>query len=148
MDSAQIRDLLEEFTPDAEEIVRELDDGTMPAEDLMQEAMLGIVEALNALPEDRDEWEARSLDEIVRSAVREAVLRARDANAELARTDLRLVAQVELLNKSIDRLTEESGMKPNIDEIANDMQISQAKVLEILKLTGESLDDEAFIPRE
>ena len=148
MDSAQIRDLLEEFTPDAEEIVRELDDGTMPAEDLMQEAMLGIVEALNALPEDRDEWEARSLDEIVRSAVREAVLRARDANAELACTDLRLVAQVELLNKSIDRLTEESGMKPNIDEIANDMQISQAKVLEILKLTGESLDDEAFIPRE
>ena len=48
---------------------------------------------------------------------------------------------MDLLNQSIDRLTEELGTKPNIDEIANDMGITQDKVIDILKLTGEDLDE-------
>ena len=46
------------------------------------------------------------------------------------------------MNKSISRLTEELGSKPTVDELANDMGISQVKVLEILKLTGETLPED------
>ena len=64
----------------------------------------------------------------------------------MRRRDDRLVVQVELLNRSIEKLTEDLGTKPNIDEIANDMGITQQNVLDILKLTGEGLSDESFIP--
>ena len=145
MNRLQKEDLADEFMPLVREIVSELDDGVMPSEDLMQEGALGLIAALDRLSDDRDEWGECPLEELIRHEVREAVLSAKDAYAELERKDQSLVAQVELLNRSIDRLTEESGTKPSFDEIANDMAIPQAKVLDILKLTGESLDDEAFI---
>ena len=118
MNRLQKEDLADEFMPLVREIVSELDDGVMPSEDLMQEGALGLIAALDRLSDDRDEWGECPLEELIRHEVREAVLSAKDAYAELERKDQSLVAQVELLNRSIDRLTEESGTKPNIDEIA------------------------------
>ena len=110
-------------------------------EDLRQEGMVGLVRGVDSLSEDPDEWGGRSVEETVKEAIRAAALEAKDAFIELTRKDDRLIAQVELLNQSIDRLTEELGTKPNIDEIANDMGITQDKVIDILKLTGEDLDE-------
>ena len=145
MTEAQKAALIEEFSDQVQEIAAELDDGEMPLEDLVQEGFVGLIEGINkAADTDPDEWEL-SLDETLRSSIRTAIENALSEDRVLRKDDDLLVAQVELLNKSIDRLTEELGTKPNIDEIANDMKISQEQVLAILKLTGTTPDDETFI---
>ncbi len=138
--------LIEEFAPLVEEIASQLGDGSVPEEDLVQEGYLGLLEAARLLTSEDPCEVPLSVSETVEEHIREAVRRALERGSRTLESDERLVAQVELLDQSIDRLTEELGSRPNIDEIANDMQISQEKVLEILKLTGESMDDSSFFP--
>ena len=146
MTEAAKKDLALEFMPEVEEIVRELGADGISEEDLLQEGYLGLLAGLDAAEAaGEDEFGDRrglSFGETVRGAIREAVNDAIKRQTAASRTDDRLVAQVELLNRSIDHLTEELGTKPTIDEIANDMRITQDMVLAILKLTGESVDDE------
>lgn len=139
-------DLAEEFMEEVEEIARELDDGSVPFEDLIQEGYVGLLEGIDLVESamERDSASAAPLAETIRTAIKSSIRLAIKRGSDSYITDDRLVAQVELLNKSIDRLTEELGNKPNIDEIANDMGISQEKVLSILKLTGGVSDDAAF----
>jgi DNA-directed RNA polymerase sigma subunit (sigma70/sigma32) len=86
------------------------------------------------------------VSEQIRASIRASIEGAVEAHKARLHQDDRLVVQVELLNRSIERLTEELGTKPNIDEIANDMKTTQETVLKILKLTGEGISDEDFIP--
>lgn len=115
-----------------DEIAQEMDNGTIPMEDLISEGYVGLTDAMNDTP-DGEEPDTGETEEAVRSAIR----RALDEYRNLSEKDDLLIRQVELLNESIAKLTGELGAKPNVDEIANDMGISQEKVLDILKLTGE-----------
>ncbi len=141
MTEGQRQGLMEEFMPDVEEIVREMDNGTIPFEDLMQEGFVGLVEGVNGINDDPDEWTGVSMDEQVHAAIRRAVQAALDEQKALTEKDDRLIVQVEMLNASIDKLTTQLGSKPTIDELANELGVSQDKVIEILKLTGE-VDEE------
>ena len=99
-------ELIEEFMPRAVEIALEMNDGSMPVEDLTQEAYL--------------------------------------AEADLKSRDDELIARVSALNAAIEYLTESFGGKPTVDEIANQMDIPQEEVMEIMKLMGETIpEDEA-----
>ncbi|MDO4619060.1 MAG: sigma-70 domain-containing protein [Lachnospiraceae bacterium] len=144
MNEAVRNDLIEEFMPLVREIAAEYAEGPDAEEDLFQEGCIGLLKGIDALQEEENEWGGLSVDETVRAAVRAAIEEARNTEQELGRTDLRLVAQVEKLNESIDRLTEELGSKPNIDELANDMQIPQEKVIRILKLASGEVDEDAL----
>ncbi len=141
MTEGQRQGLMEEFMPDVEEIVNELDNGTIPLEDLMQEGFVGLVEGVNSISDDPDEWSGVSMDEQVHAAIRRAVQAALDEQKALTEKDDRLIVQVEMLNASIDKLTTQLGSKPTIDELANELGVTQDKVIEILKLTGE-VDEE------
>lgn len=149
MDEARKLSLIEEFTEEIVTIANETDDGSVPLEDLIQEGYVGLLRGIKELDNETDQTDSasmRSVREILTEAIREAVSGAIREEAEMRRRDDRLVVQVELLNRSIEKLTEDLGTKPNIDEIANDMGITQQNVLDILKLTGEGLSDESFIP--
>lgn len=150
MNEMQRQELIEEFMEEVESIASELDDGALPLEDLVQEGYVGLMKGLQALEKEEYGEEAAfgglSVSETLKDAIRQALEEAIDAQRARLNQDDRLVVQVELMNRSIERLTEELGTKPNIDEIANDMKISQEMVLKILKLTGEGISDEAFIP--
>lgn len=138
--------LIEEFMEEVPELAEELHDGSLPMEDLIQEGYLGIMNGIAVLAEEEEKglYGGLGVTETIRGAIRKAMQDALEAEKTLRMDDDRLVVQVELLNKSIDRLTEELGGKPNIDELANDLGISQEEVLKILKLTGTTPDDEAF----
>ena len=149
MDEARKLSLIEEFTEEIVTIANETDDGSVPLEDLIQEGYVGLLRGIKELDNETDQTDSasmRSVREILTEAIREAVSGAIREEAEMRHRDDRLVVQVELLNRSIEKLTEDLGTKPNIDEIANDMGITQQNVLDILKLTGEGLSDESFIP--
>ena len=142
------QDLIEEFMEEVETIAGEFEDDDLPAEDLIQEGYVGLLRAVNALEEGQEETADRGLflSQYIRDAIREAMEKAIAENRKARMSDDRLVLRVELLNRSIERLTEELGTKPNIDEIANDMKITQDEVIAILKLTGETADDDALRP--
>ena len=149
MDEARKLSLIEEFTEEIVTIANETDDGSVPLEDLIQEGYVGLLRGIKELDNETDQTDSasmRSVREILTEAIREAVSGAIREEAEMRRRDDRLVVQVELLNRSIEKLTEDLGTKPNIDEIANDMKIPQETVLKILKLTDEGFDEEEFIP--
>ena len=129
MNDFQKADLTEEFMPLAMQIAAELDNGTVPLEDLTQEAFLGLVAGLNLVAESDERGEGLPLDRTVEQAIREQVLLALAEQKDYMERDDRLVAEVELLNESINRLTGELGTKPTIDEVANDMGIPQSKVV-------------------
>lgn len=150
MEEQKIQELIHALMPDVGDLARDMAGGDPElSEELPAEGYLALVSAVRTLasesqgdpvPDEED------LEEAVLARVRESLERALAAREDLALIDRHLVGQVEQLSGSIDRLTEELGTKPNIDEIANDMGISQERVLSILKLTGEDREDRSYFP--
>lgn len=136
--------LAEEFMPEAMRIALEMNDGTMPIEDLTQEAYVGLVKGLNLVAEAEDTFDALPLTSTVEEAIRAQIAMALEEQRELSKRDSQLIAQVELLSRSIDEMTAELGTKPTVDELANYMGIQQKNVIEILKLSGEELPEGEF----
>ena len=52
-----------------------------------------------------------------------------------------LVERVQSLSDAIDRLTAVNAEKPNIDELANELGITQEEVLSVIRLTGEDTEN-------
>ena len=144
MTESQKAALIEEFMPEAVRIALEMSDGSVSIEDLTQEAYVGLLMGLNMVAESEDTFDALPLTQTVEEAIRAQIASALEEQRELDKRDKQLIAQVELLSKSIDAMTEELGTKPTVDEIANYMGVQQKTVLEILKLSGEELPEGEF----
>ena len=144
MTESQKAALIEEFMPEAVRIALEMSDGSVSIEDLTQEAYVGLLMGLNMVAESEDTFDALPLTQTVEEAIRAQIASALEEQRELDKKDKQLIAQVELLSKSIDAMTEELGTKPTVDEIANYMGVQQKTVLEILKLSGEELPEGEF----
>ncbi len=137
-------DLIEEFMPRAAAIAMEMNDGSVSAEDLTQEAYLGLVTGIEAIAraEEGDEFDRLPLEETVEEAIRMQIRAALDEEAALRKRDDQLFRRAEALNRAIEYLTESFGGKPTVDEIANQMQIPQEEVMEIMKLMGETIPED------
>ncbi len=144
MTEAQKAALIEEFMPEAMRIAMEMSDGQIPIEDLTQEAYVGLLIGINEVAEAEDTYDALPLTKTVEDAIRAQIEYAIREATELASQDEQLIAQVELLSRSIDEMTNELGTKPTVDEIANYMGVQQKTVLEILRLSGEELPEGEF----
>ena len=141
MNERQKADLAEKYMPLAMRIAAEMDDGAIPLEDLTQEAFVGLVAGLNIIAQYEERVKENMIAQSLERAIREQISIAQEEQRALAKRDDQLLVQVELLNRSINSLTETIGTKPTIDEVANDMGISQETVIEILKLMGETLPE-------
>ncbi len=144
MTESQKAALVEEFMPEAMRIALEMSDGSIPIEDLTQEAYVGLLMGLNMVAEAEDTFDALPLTQTVLDSIRTQITCAMEEQKALDKRDKQLIAQVELLSRSIDEMTKELGTKPTVDEIANYMGIQQKTVLEILKLSGEELPEGDF----
>ena len=117
----------------AKEIAIEMNDGRINEEELLEEAYLGLAEALHDLGKDADD---DAIDDAIRDHMKQYIQEFEDSTS----SDDYLVTQVQILNDAIDKLTADLGTRPNIDELANEMGISQEKVIDILKLVGEDIE--------
>ncbi len=144
MNQYQKNDLIEEFMPRAAELAMELADGSVPLEDLTQEANLGLVIGVNRLAEAEEEDAVQFLPvtETIEAAIRAQIAEAQAEAADLRARDTALIEQVEALSKKIQELTAELGAKPTVDELANALHVSQENILETLKLMGETLPED------
>ena len=126
-------DLFSAWIPRISKIAGKYAVSDLPFEDIVAEGNLGLTEALMAGVTEEKEIRASIENQIERFI---AEMRSeRDA-------DDRLTAQVVLLSETIDRWNSEHGEKPTVDELANKLGVSQDKILDILKLTGEVPEDE------
>ena len=144
MNQYQKNDLIEEFMPRAAQLALEMADGSVPLEDLTQEANLGLVMGVNRLAEAEEEDAIMFLPvtETIEAAIRAQIEEAQAEAAALNARDKALIGQVQAMSAEIQRLTAELGAKPTVDELANALKIPQSKVIETLKLMGEDLPDE------
>lgn len=131
----EIREMAQEAAPD---------DGELQ-EELLAEGYLLLVTAVRDVSLKAGPAGGEEIEDLL-TRVREGMLGALRARDDAALIDRHLVGQVEQLSAAIDALTEELGTRPNIDEIANKMGISQERVLSILKLTGEDREDRSYFP--
>ena len=118
MNERQKADLAEKYMPLAMRIAAEMDDGAIPLEDLTQEAFVGLVAGLNIIAQYEERVKENMIAQSLERAIREQISIAQEEQRALAKRDDQLLAQVELLNRSINSLTETIGTKPTIDEVA------------------------------
>ena len=96
MKEARKLGLTEEFMPEVEEIAKEVSDGTVPMEDLIQEGYVGLMEGIAELDQeggsgDEDDFGTfsgyddggLSTEEVMRGAIRKALERAQIGRAHV-----------------------------------------------------------------
>ena len=121
------RNELENYSEAIEEVTR------LETEQVNQKSQLQTMKK-------EQEHEQAHLEDMLDDAIRTHLHEVRERMTEMAENDDVLVEQVRELSESIEKLTKELGTKPNPDEIANDMGITQDEVLAILKLAGEDIN--------
>lgn len=107
--------------------------------DLIQEGNVSLMVALESLPSVEEGEEA--LVQFLESEIRQGIQMLIEETTELKSRDHKMVQQVSELDETITKLTEDLGRKVTIDELALYMEMSEEEILEILKLTGEDVEE-------
>lgn len=109
--------------------------------DLIQEGNVSLMIALETLPDVKVEG-CKGIEEYLETEIRQGIQMLIEETTELKNRDKKMVQQVTDLDESITKLTEDLGRKVTVDELALYMELSEEEILEILKLTGEDVDEE------
>ena len=104
--------------------------------DLIQEGNLGLVLGMDMLIEDGD------INKILTEQIRQSMQMFIEESSELQSRDKKMVEQVQFLDESITKLTEELGRKVTIDELSVYMGMTEDEINDILRLTGEEPGEE------
>lgn len=112
--------------------------------DIIQEGNVSLMIALESFPAvdgmNEDEMQEMVLS-YIEAEVRQGIQMLIEETGELKGRDQKMVEQVTNLDENITKLTEELGRKVTIDELALYTELSEEEILEILKLTGEEVED-------
>lgn len=100
--------------------------------DMIQEGNISLMLALETLTDEK------SIMEEVRSCMRMMI----EAQTETKRQDKKMVEKVSELDVVLEEMNDEFGRKVTLDEVAERLGISEEQVEDILKLAGESAEDE------
>lgn len=109
--------------------------------DMIQEGNVSLMVALETLPELEVVGE-KGMEEYIESEIRQGIQMLIEETTDLKGRDQRMVEKVTELDETISKLTEDLGRKVTIDELALYMELSEDEILEILKLTGEEVEEE------
>lgn len=118
------------------ELARQLYNPEIFIGDLIQEGNVSLIAALEKY-RGKDAGEQRIMDE-----VRQGMQIMLESQTETRRRDKKMVQQAAQLDEKIKNLTEEMGRKVSVDEVAEQMGMSEEQVLDVLKLMGEEVPNE------
>lgn len=114
-------------------LAKELHTGEVFLEDLVQEGNISLVMSLQ---------DVEKSDEEVLKEVRAGIEALLAEQAEVRRTDQRMVEKVCDLDRRVKELTEDLGHKVTIDELAIHLEMTEEEIEDILKLAGEDITTE------
>lgn len=107
--------------------------------DLIQEGNVSLMIALESLPSLDEGVEV--VEAYIEEEIRQGIQMLIEETAELKSRDKKMVQQVSDLDESITKLTEDLGRKVTVDELALYMELPEEEILEILKLTGDDVEE-------
>lgn len=100
----------------------------VPLNDLIQEGNIGLIQAV-----DRFDWrKGTRFSTCATLWIRQAVIRAIQAQSQLVKLPTRISEQLHKLNRAREILTQELGREPNAQELARFMKMPKIQVEELL----------------
>ncbi len=108
--------------------------------DLIQEGNVSLMLALECLP-DINTVGIIGVESHLETEIRQGIQLLIEEMTELKNRDKKMVEQVAELDECITKLTEDLGRKVTLDELALYTEMSEDEILEILKLTGEDVEE-------
>ncbi len=136
-DAAAISRLTEGYLHEVLAIAKEMHHPEVFIGDLIQEGSLGLVLGVEQLAGE----EPKRIHERILQEIRQCMQAYMDEQTEFASRDKKMVEKVQVLDESIQTLTEELGRKISIDELAVYMGMEIEEIEDILKLTGEDTEE-------
>ena len=128
--------LTELYLQDVVEIAKELHHPEIFLGDLVQEGNVGLILGIDLIDC------AEKAHEMIVQEIRQSIQMLIEEQTELKSRDKKMVEKVNLLDESIQTLTEELGRKVTIEELAVYMGMSEEEVEDILRLAGEDAEEE------
>ncbi len=108
--------------------------------DLIQEGTMSLIMALETIP-DVQKIGYEEVDKYLLSEVKQGIQLMIEESNELNTRDQKMVEQVKELDDVITKLTEDLGRKVTIDELVLYTEKTEEEIIEILKLTGEDVEE-------
>lgn len=133
--------ITEIYLPKIVEIGKDMNQADIFIGDLIQEGNVSLMIALEMLP-NIEETGYVGIEEYLEAEIRQGIQMMIEETGELKNRDHKMVQQVSDLDESITKLTDDLGRKVTIEELALYMEMPEESILEILKLTGEEVEEE------
>lgn len=103
--------------------------------DMIQEGNVSLILALEQYRGEQDE------EEQIMQEVRAGIQMLVESQAEIKLRDKKIVEQVANLDEKIKHLSEEMGRKLSVEEVADQMGMTEEQVADVLKLAGEDITE-------
>lgn len=140
-DAAKMR-LIEVYLPYILTIAKDMYKEGFYLADLIQEGNVSLIVALESLPAMTID-SLEQIHKLFNMEIRQGIQLLIEETSELRARDQKMVEQVKNLDESITQLTEDIGRKVTIEELALYTEMDEDEILEVLKLTGEEVEEDA-----
>lgn len=82
------------------------------------------------------------VDETICQEIRQGILAFIEEQTETGKKERKMVQKVKELDEAITKLTDELGRKVMIDELMEEMHLTEREIKDIMRLTGEEPEEE------
>ncbi len=128
--------LLQLYMGKVADIAKELYQPQIFFGDLVQEGNMNLLLALENV-NDIDK-----VDETICQEIRQGILAFIEEQTETGKKERKMVQKVKELDEAITKLTDELGRKVMIDELMEEMHLTEREIKDIMRLTGEEPEEE------
>lgn len=115
----------------------------IPLEDLIQEGNVGLIMALDTLELRED---GISEAEYIREGIRGAMENLLEEEAGLQKSDGQILERINYIGEAIRNLSEELERKVTLEELSAYLDMPEAEIADVLRLTGEDIKTEQEMP--
>ena len=131
--------LIELYLPVAAKIAKEYEKRELPLGDLIQEANVGLMIAVESLADTKRILDA---DAFLREQIRAAIEEAIEIQKDSRRAGTEIAERVNYLNEAIQNLEEDLEHKVSLEELSAYLEMPEEEIQDILRMAGDEIEIE------